>query len=104
MTSVSDDSNPTLTNGAATDELLDRAVQGAHAFVDQVAEKAGPAVDQLRSSAERVSESIQNGAEEFSDLHARVMDSCRASIRDHPLTSIGVAVVAGLILSRVLQR
>lgn len=89
---------------AATDNTLNRAVQGAHSMVDRVAEKAGPAVERVREGLNNASASLQNSADELSEAHRRMLESCRSCVRDHPLTAIGIAVVTGLVLSRLMSR
>jgi len=82
---------------AAAENAVDRATQGAHDMVDRVAEKAGPAVD-------RASEALQSGVDDLNEMQERWMEASRACVRDHPLVSVGVAVAAGMLLSRLMAR
>ena len=88
----------------STEDTLNRAVQGAHTLVDQLAQTAGPAVERLLSGVDSASQALQSGAEDFSELQERWMESCRGCVREHPLASIGVAIVAGMLLNRMMTR
>ena len=89
----------TLVNetAAAAEKVVDRAAQSAHDLVDRVADKAGPAVD-------RASQALRSGADDLCELQERWMEASRDCVRDHPLVSIGVALAAGMLLSRLMAR
>jgi ElaB/YqjD/DUF883 family membrane-anchored ribosome-binding protein len=103
---MTDTQNPPFGSEAATasDDAIRRVAQGAHTIVDRVAEKAGPAVERLRSGVNTAAESVRSGTSELTDLQQRWLEGCRTCVRDHPLASIGVAVAAGMIVSRLLER
>jgi ElaB/YqjD/DUF883 family membrane-anchored ribosome-binding protein len=103
---MTDTQNPPFGSEAATaaDDAVNRAAQGAHAIVDRVAEKAGPAVERLRSGVNNAAESLQSGTQQLTDLQERWLEDCRSCVRDYPLLSIGVAVAAGMIVSRLIER
>lgn len=82
---------------------MDRAVQGAHSMVDRVAEKAGPAVDRIRSGVDTASAALESGMDTLSQTQERWVENCRVCVRDHPLASVGVAVAAGILLSRLIR-
>ncbi len=98
--------NPPLGSeaAAAAEDAVNRVAQGAHAMVDRVAEKAGPAVERLRSGVSTAAESLQSGAQDLSEIQDRWVASCRECVREHPLVSIGVAIAAGMIVSRLMER
>lgn len=87
-----------------TQAAIDRTAQNAHATVDRVAEKVRPAVDRLRSSANSASAALHSGVEEFDAYQERWLANCRGHVRDYPLTSLGIALAAGMVLSRLLSR
>lgn len=89
---------------AAAEDAVNRATQSAHEIVDRVAEKAGPAVDRLRTSVDSASEAVHSGVEDLTEMQERWVEASRACVRDHPLVSIGVAVAAGMLLSRLMAR
>ena len=100
MESASDSTYLDPQTGSAED-LVNRAAQSAHTLVDRVAEKAGPAVERLRSGAESVNESLHSGAQDLGELQERLTEGIRTCVRDYPLLSIGVALAAGALISRV---
>ncbi|MEO8409981.1 MAG: hypothetical protein ABI478_05370 [Propionivibrio sp.] len=85
-------------------ETIDRTAQGAHDLVDRAAAKARPAVDHLRSSVNSASAAVQSGVEEFGEYQERWLANCRGQVRDYPIVSLGIAVVAGMVISRLLSR
>lgn len=77
-------------------ELVSRVAQGLHETVDRVAEKAGPAVQKIEVTVH----DQMNRARELSDEYA---NSLRGTVRERPLTSVLVALAAGVILSRITR-
>ena len=39
--------------------------------------------------------------EQFKNAQVRAMEQCRGYVRDHPVTSLGIAIAAGFLLSRL---
>lgn len=89
---------------ASAGNAVDRAAQGVHQMIDRVAEKAGPAVDRLRGNVSSATQAMHSGVDTLSGLPPRWVATSRACVRDHPLASVGVAVAAGVLLSRLLAR
>ena len=77
--------------------------RGAHQAVDRIAERAAPAVDQVRSAAERATDVVGSKLDEFSTMQDEWMESMREQVRSRPLVIIGAAVLAGLILGRLMR-
>lgn len=100
--------NPTSTTSpetaAATEDVVNRAARSAHAMVDRVAEKAGPAVARVRGGIDSATESLQYGVEQIGEAQSRWVENSRGRIREHPLASIGVAVAGGMLLNLLLKR
>lgn len=88
----------------STEEAMNRAVQGAHTMVDRLAEKAVPAVEGLVSGVNSASEALKTGADDLGAMQERWIENCRGYVREHPLVSVGVAVAAGVLLSRLMAR
>jgi len=94
------------TTAESTDRLqgtVDRMSRGAHQAVDRLAERAGPAVDQMRNAAERATEVVGSKIDEFSTMQDEWMDSMREKVRSRPLAVVGIAVLAGLLLGRLMR-
>jgi ElaB/YqjD/DUF883 family membrane-anchored ribosome-binding protein len=99
--------NPTTAGSetaAAAENAVNRAAQSAHAMVDRVAEKAQPAVERVRSGISSASETLETGVEHLGEMQDRWLEDCRGCVRDHPLASVGLAVAAGVLLSRLMAR
>lgn len=96
--------SPNDSPASATEGTLDRAVQGAHTMVDRVAGKVGPAAERVRSGIDSAAESVKGSVDELSQLQQRWADNCRTCVREHPLATLGFAVAAGMLLSRLLRR
>jgi len=82
---------------------VDRMTRGAHQAVDRIAERAAPAVDQVRSAAERATDVVGSKLDEFSTMQDEWMESMREKVRSRPLAVIGIAVLAGLLLGRMMR-
>lgn len=79
---------------------VDNVAQSAHDAVERVATKAVRAVDRLRSSGSDIQTDIST---KFGDLaNAEWVESAREEVRARPLAAVGVALAAGLLLSRLL--
>lgn len=90
-------------SGYSTDDTVSRVKQGAHDAVDRIADKAGPTIERVKSSISGMSDSMHARGEQFSELQEEWMETCRTSVRDHPLAAVGIAVVAGMVLSKMLS-
>jgi len=69
---------------------LDRIAKSAHSTIDRVTEAAG-------SAAERFAEGrLATKAQEF-------QGTATEYVKEHPMTALGIAVVAGFVLSRLIS-
>lgn len=73
-------------------ETIDKAFTSAHEAVDKIATAASQAVDALGEKGEQLK-----------DAEHRLMDNCNGYVRANPIASVGIAVAAGFILSRLLS-
>jgi len=80
---------------------VDRAAQTAHEAIDKLAAKAGPAVEKLRSTYSTAGETLRNKADRFGELEDEWVESARGYVRENPLTAIAVAVLAGIVISKL---
>ena len=72
--------------------ILNKATILAHGAMDQVAEAAAPAAQGLEDEAH----TLASGGEEFLETMSRY-------IAAHPLQSLGLAIAAGYLLSRLTR-
>jgi hypothetical protein len=74
----------------ATERRFERVVSGAHEAVDSAAESVAQAAERLRTQAQR-----------FSDFERECAETCRARVRDNPLSYLAGALVLGVLLGRL---
>lgn len=79
---------------------VDQVAQGAHDTVDRIAAKAGPAIDRVRSAASDVQTTAYTKYDEF--VNAEWVETAREEVRARPLAAVGIALAAGLLLSRLI--
>lgn len=85
-------SDTTSTVADAAGPTVDRMASGAHRVVDQMADVAAQAADALDVKSEQLK-----------DLQAQWLEKSRVYVRDNPMKSLGIAVVGGFLLSRLLS-
>ena len=89
--------------GVAAAPLLDSVVRSAHDTIDRVAAKAAPAVERMVSGAQGATDAVQQRVHDAGELGHEWADTLRATVRDHPLASLAVAVAVGVLISRLAQ-
>lgn len=82
----------TTDNTNRVDETIGRVQSGAHEAVDKAANAANQAADALGKKGEQ----LKNAEQQF-------VEDCRGYIHEHPVASLGMAVGAGFLLSRLLS-
>ncbi|MFZ2450182.1 MAG: DUF883 domain-containing protein [Methylovulum miyakonense] len=73
-------------------ETIDKASHTAHEVVDKIASAGNQAVDALGEKSGQLKNAEQH-----------LVDNCRGYIQDNPITSLGIAVAAGFLLSRLVS-
>jgi ElaB/YqjD/DUF883 family membrane-anchored ribosome-binding protein len=71
--------------------------------IDKAANSANEAVDKVASAANQTAEALSEKGEQLKNAEQQMMEDCRVYVRDNPITSLGIAVAAGFLLSRVLS-
>lgn len=107
MQMSSGDTSPTAfarVDSTLNGETVNRVARSAHDVVDRVAEKALPAVERLRTGLYDARDAVKARADNLTVMQEEWTTQCRTTIREKPLTSVAVAVVAGMFLSRLLSR
>lgn len=79
-------------NTNRVDETIDRVKTGAHEAVD----KAATATSQAAEAVAKKGEQLRNAEQQF-------VEDCRGYIHENPVASLGIAVGAGFLLSRLLS-
>ena len=79
---------------------VDHVAQGAHDAVDRIADKADPAIDRLRSAASDAQSTAYTKYDEL--INGQWVETVREEVRARPLAAVGIALAAGLLLSRLI--
>lgn len=88
-------------NGSRGSDLLHRVVNTAHQTIDRLADKAAPHVSKLEGGVGGAGDMLSQRADQVRDMSDEWMESCRTSVREHPLAAVGIALVAGMLLARL---
>jgi len=73
-------------------EITDKASQFAH--------EAG---EKFANATNQASETLSEKTEQLKNAEQRLMKDCCGYVQDNPVTSLGIAVAAGFLLSRLLS-
>ena len=73
-------------------ETIEKASTSAHEVVDKIANATSQAAEALGEKGDQLKSAEQ-----------RMMNQCRGYVHDNPITSLGIAVAAGFLLSRLLS-
>lgn len=79
------------TRTGATGETVERVKVGAHEAVERAADMTLKAADTINEQTERVK-----------DAQERLQEQVREYVRENPVTSLGIALGSGFILSRLM--
>jgi ElaB/YqjD/DUF883 family membrane-anchored ribosome-binding protein len=71
--------------------------------IDTAANSANEAIDKAASATSQTTEALGKKGEQLKNAEQQLMEDCRVYVRDNPITSLGIAVAAGFLLSRVLS-
>ena len=71
--------------------------------IDKASHSAHEAVDKIASATNQAAEALGEKGEQLKNAEQQLMESCRGYVQDNPITSLGIAVAAGFLLSRVLS-
>jgi ElaB/YqjD/DUF883 family membrane-anchored ribosome-binding protein len=93
---------------------MDQIAAGAHRSVDKFAEAVHPTVDRIAAgtqsalsrmegTASRVMDKLGERGQQLSNFQEQMAETCRTGVRSRPLTSIGLAVLAGFLLARMMR-
>lgn len=104
------DSKPPAPGAAADTDTMDRIASSAHKGIDAASRTAHPSIDRAAAGAHRAVESADEMAnhavealEEAGDKGEELIKAGTNYMRAHPMLSLGIAVTAGYVLSRLLS-
>lgn len=81
--------------------ILKHAVQGAHASIDRLADRAEPVLQKLEDGVSASRESLYARTDQFRDIRVAWTEGVRDTVRSNPLASIAAALVFGLVIARL---
>jgi len=70
---------------------------------DKVSHSAHEAVDKLASATNQAADAFGEKGNHLKTAEKQLMENCRGYIRNNPITSLGIAVATGFLLSRLLS-
>ena len=73
------------------------------ATIDKVSHSAHEAADKITSATSKAAEALGEKGEQLKDAEQQLMENCSGYVRANPLTSLGIAIAAGFLLSRVFS-
>ncbi|MGY6554330.1 MAG: hypothetical protein ACXIUM_07385 [Wenzhouxiangella sp.] len=99
-------SNPAVSSSSDTmdrisknvHEGIDSAAKAVHPGIDRIAEGAHKAVQNADEMANHAAETLEKAGVKGEEI----LNASTSYLRDHPLLTLGLAVTAGYVLSRVL--
>ena len=94
---------PSGVPSSAGGPIVDRMARSAHSAVDRVADTAGSAVGRVRSGVTEALSTVNDKLDGLSSSREQWVDSCRQSVRDHPLAAEGIGLAAGYVIARWLR-
>ncbi|MDO8846701.1 MAG: DUF883 domain-containing protein [Methylicorpusculum sp.] len=72
-------------------------------IIDKAANSADETIDKVAHATNQAAEALGKKGEQLIDAEQQLLEDCRVYVRDNPITSVGIAVAAGFLLSRVLS-
>ena len=91
-----------------TDSTISRAGEAmgdkAHAGIDRLSSTAHDAVDHAANLASSAAERLGSKSRDVLAVRDQWLDGTRECVRDHPFATVGVALAAGYLLSRITSR
>lgn len=82
---------------------IDKVSDAARPMVDRLASGAHQTVDKLAGVATQAAETLGVKGEQLKNFQTQAMEQCRGYVRENPVVSLGIAIAAGYLLSRLLS-
>jgi ElaB/YqjD/DUF883 family membrane-anchored ribosome-binding protein len=71
--------------------------------IDNASHSAHEAVDKIANATHQAAEAIGEKGAQLKNVEQQLMENCRGYVRDNPVTSLGIAIAGGFLLSRLLS-
>lgn len=72
-------------------------------LTDKGSKSAHEAFDKIAGAAHQSAETFCEKGEQLKNAEKQLMKNCRGYVGGHPMASLGIAVAAGFLLSRLLS-
>jgi ElaB/YqjD/DUF883 family membrane-anchored ribosome-binding protein len=72
-------------------------------ITDKAADLAHETFDKLASATNQTAEAIGEKGTQLKNAEQHLIKNCRGYVRDNPMTSLGIAIAGGFLLSRLLS-
>ena len=103
MESIVKSTNTLDQAGQSLHEAINRTADATRPAVDRLAGGAHSAVDKVASVAGHAAEIYGAKSEQLKYATDQAVGTARSYVRDHPLATVGIAVAAGYLVSRLLR-
>ena len=70
---------------------------------NKAANSAHESFDKFASATNQATEALGKKGGQLKNAEQQLMEDCRAYVHDNPITSLGIAVAVGFLLSRVVS-
>lgn len=70
--------------------------------IDKVSHSAHEAVDKVAGMSYQAAEVLGEKGEQLKNVELEMIEDYRAYVRENPMKSVGIAVAAGFLLSRIM--
>lgn len=101
-------------NSSESTSVIDKASSAAHSAIDSVANKAKAPAERMATLAQDASERVSTAKAQATDWLSeqgeriavpskKLMDDASKYVSENPLKSIGIAVVAALLVGRLMR-
>ena len=94
----------TTEQGRKDTTTTERFAAKAHETVDTIAERAERAEREVRNAAERTAEQARQLHEQYADSAEQGLRRAASYLESNPLAFVGIAFVAGVLLSTMIRR
>ena len=89
--------------GMGAHDVIDKVSGAARPAVDRIASGAHVAVDKIASAAGQAAESLGVKGEQLKKFQVQALEKCQGYVRANPVMSLGIAIAAGYLLSKLLS-
>jgi ElaB/YqjD/DUF883 family membrane-anchored ribosome-binding protein len=90
--------------GSRDASTTDRFAAKAHETVDTIADRAQRAEREVRSAAERTAEQARELRQQYAETAEQGLRRATSYLESNPLAVVGIAFVAGVLLSAMIRR